>query len=215
MKRIMVYGDSNSWGFVPVSGAMGDRYDETVRWPAVMRSMLGIDYEVIEENISGRSTVFDDPFVENRNGLKTIDACLMSHMPLDLVIIMLGTNDLKRFHNATPMMITKGLSVLCDRILAFGAGRRGNDPRFLIISPPEIGKNIRNSTFAGYYDENAVRYSRELGDYFEQMAEEYEFDFLRASEVVSPSEEDAVHLTPEDHRALAAAVTAKVKRIFR
>lgn len=214
MKRIMVYGDSNSWGFVPVVGVSGVRYNEKERWPAVLKSLLGAEYEVIEENISGRATVFDDPFCDHRNGLKGIDFCLMSHRPLDMIIVMLGTNDLKRFHNATPTMITKGLSVLLDKILAFGAGRENGDPKLLIVSPPEIGKTIKESIFAGYYDDNAIKNSKALKEYYAALAEEYEAGFLAAADVVYPSDEDAIHLTVEDHRKLAIAVYEKVKEVL-
>lgn len=214
MKRIMVYGDANCWGFSPFEDTQGERYDEKNRWPSIMKSILGMDFEVIEENICGRTTVFDDPFNANKNGIKTIDACLMSHNPLDLVIIMLGTSDLKCIYNVNPIIITKGLSLICDKILAFGAGPNGNAPKILIISPVEIEKDIKNSAFGYEYDGNASKYSKELKQYYNQMAGEYDLEFLAASDYAHASEEDGIHLTPQGHRDLASAVANKVKDIY-
>lgn len=214
MKRIMVYGDANCWGFSPFEDTQGQRYDGKNRWPSIMKSILGMDFEVIEENICGRTTVFDDPFNANKNGIKTLDACLMSHSPLDLVIIMLGTSDLKCFYKVNPIIITKGLSLICDKILAFGAGPDGGSPKILIISPVEIEKDIKNSAFGYEYDDKASKYSKELKQYFYQLAQEYELEFLAACDYVHASEEDSLHLTPQGQRDLASAVAAKVKEIY-
>ena len=92
MKHVLVYGDSNSWGFEPGSGK---RYGEEVRWTGVLAENLGSDTRVIEEGLNGRTTVFDDPLEPGRNGKTYLGPCLQSHHPLDLVILMLGTNDLK------------------------------------------------------------------------------------------------------------------------
>ncbi|MEZ4358263.1 MAG: GDSL-type esterase/lipase family protein [Eubacteriales bacterium] len=214
MKRIMVYGDANCWGFSPSEDTQGQRYDEKNRWPSIMRSMLGMDFEIIEENMCGRTTVFNDPFNENKNGLKTMDFCLMSHSPLDLIIIMLGTSDLKCFYNANPIIITRGLSLICDKILAFGDGQNGKPPKILVISPVEIEKDIKNSAFGYEYDNTASKYSKELKQYYNQLSSEYDIEFLAASDHVRASDEDSIHLTPQGQRDLAAAVASKVKEIF-
>ena len=91
--QILCFGDSNTWGYVPLTV---DRYPESVRWTGVMAQALGAGFRIIEEGQNGRTTVWDDPLEgDNKNGLRYLPACLESHHPLDLVIIMLGTNDLK------------------------------------------------------------------------------------------------------------------------
>ncbi|MEM8844821.1 MAG: hypothetical protein AAGB35_07230, partial [Pseudomonadota bacterium] len=99
MKNILVYGDSQSWGFVPGAADLKamhfQRYDFSTRWPGRLQQLMGEDCRIIEENLCGRTTIFDDPILPDRNGLTYLPPCLLSHQPLDLVIIMLGSNDLK------------------------------------------------------------------------------------------------------------------------
>ncbi|MBQ9959278.1 MAG: acylhydrolase, partial [Oscillospiraceae bacterium] len=95
-KRILCYGDSNTWGYI---GGVGERFGRDVRWTGRLQTLLGSDYTVIEEGLNSRTTVWDDPVEMHKNGYTYLMPCLQTHRPLDLVIIMLGTNDLeRRFH---------------------------------------------------------------------------------------------------------------------
>lgn len=117
MKTILCYGDSNTWGFEPVTR---NRYGRTERWTGILRQELGLDYDVIEEGLNGRTTVWDDPIEGHKNGKEQIIPILKSHQPLDLVTIMLGTNDLKRRF---------GLGALEYRRRSRSAGRDGPEKR--------------------------------------------------------------------------------------
>lgn len=211
MKRIVCYGDSNTWGYNPESG---ERYPENVRWPKVIASILGRDYDVVEEGLNGRTTVFDDPIDDYRNGAKTLMPCLLSHKPIDLVILMLGTNDLKGIFNANPFYITKGLSRLVDIIQRSECGPRGFAPKILVTAPPEIGKNVLETDVSEYFHEYTVSISKMLPEYYAQMAEEFDCDFINAAEFARPSAIDAVHLEEEGHMRLAQAMARKVKEIL-
>ena len=97
MKTIMCYGDSNTWGCIPLAGPQPPRrYGPAQRWPGVLRRELGDGYWIVEEGLNGRTTVWDDPLEPFRSGKELLAPCLMTHEPIDLVIVMLGTNDLKR-----------------------------------------------------------------------------------------------------------------------
>ncbi len=109
MKTILCYGDSNTHGFNP---ATQGRFSLSERWTGVLMRELGSDYHVIEEGLGGRTTVWDDPIMESRNGRDYLLPCLWSHKPLDLVIIMLGTNDLKDRFSLTPFDIAAGAGAL-------------------------------------------------------------------------------------------------------
>ena len=102
-KNILCFGDSNTWGFPPDCGA---RYDRETRWPGVLQQQLGEDYYVIEEGLPGRNTVWDDPVEGGKNGLKQLVPLIHSHMPLDLLIIMLGTTDFKNRFSVSPRDIS-------------------------------------------------------------------------------------------------------------
>ena len=98
MKTILCYGDSNTYGYDPSNGF---RYPKNVRWTGVLADLLGPEFTVIEEGCNGRTTVFDDPLEGWKNGLDYLKPCLNSHKPIDLVILMLGSNDLKDIFHAS------------------------------------------------------------------------------------------------------------------
>ena len=126
MPVVVAFGVSNTWGFTPGVGA---RMERDVRWPGVMARALGPSFQVIEEGLCGRTTIFDDPEEDGRNGLVYFAPCLRSHAPLDLVIISLGCNDVKARFAATPDAIAAGAERLIDVALASAAGSGGGRPR--------------------------------------------------------------------------------------
>ena len=111
MKTVMCYGDSNTWGYNP---ATQQRYPRDERWTGVLQELLGADYRVIEEGLNGRTTVWDDPIEGYKNGREYLIPCLESQKPLDLVIIMLGTNDLKLRFSLPAYDIAEGAGVLVE-----------------------------------------------------------------------------------------------------
>ncbi len=211
MKRIVCYGDSNTWGYNPLDG---ERYPESVRWPSVMNNMLGMDYDVVEEGLNGRTTVFDDPVDDYRNGADYLMPCLITNKPVDLLIIMLGTNDAKAIFNTNPFYITKGMAKLVEIAFRSECGIGGNPPKILVVAPPEVGKNIMKCHTAEYFHQYAPEISRTLQEYYRQMAEEYGVSFLNAAEFARPSEYDAIHIDEEGHMKLAQAMARKVKEIL-
>ena len=94
MKNLLFYGDSNTWGFNP---ATGERYPYEKRWTAICAKILGDDFNCIPAGMNGRTTIFDDPVKACRNGRDALDYELQTHKPLDLIVVMIGTNDLKYF----------------------------------------------------------------------------------------------------------------------
>ena len=119
MKTIMCYGDSNTWGFMPKlempDVESKNRYPWDVRWTGKLQAMLGSDYRVLEEGLNGRTTMFDCPMEDHRNGLNDIDVALLTHAPIDLVVIMLGTNDTKIAFRMTDYIIAHGIERLIDK----------------------------------------------------------------------------------------------------
>ena len=200
MKTILCYGDSNTYGYNPANGF---RYPEDVRWTGRLKALLGDGYRVIEEGCNGRTTIFDDPSEGWKNGLGYLRPCLNSHKPVDLVILMLGSNDLKETFHASAKQIADGAGILVDVIQAFTKEKQGFEPQIVLVSPPEIGEGIRSSSFFGSFSESAVSRSRELPYWYRKVAEEYRCLFLNAAEHIRPSKTDSLHLTAESHRKLA------------
>ena len=133
MKTIVCYGDSNTWGYDPVSQ---DRLSITQRWTGVLAQELGAGYRVIEEGLGGRTTVWDDPIEGYKNGKGYLIPCLETHKPIDLIIIMLGTNDLKKRFSVSAYDIANGAGVLVDVVQKSASGPRGAVPQILLMAPP-------------------------------------------------------------------------------
>ena len=140
-KRIMVFGDSNSWGLAPVDTVVPvTRYSKDLRWVGAMANQLGGGYEVVNESLSGRTAATDDPSFgisgAGMNGLQCIPAALASHAPLDLVIIMLGTNDIKPNFAKTPLDISLDIMRVVSEVRrSTGVATNYTPPRVLVISP--------------------------------------------------------------------------------
>lgn len=137
MFEVLCFGDSNTWGYSPKSR---DRFARKTRWPGVLQAALGDGFSVVEEGLGGRTTVWDDPIEGDKNGRRQLPAPLESHKPLDLVVLMLGTNDLKRRFSAPASDIAAGVERLIGIILASSSGGTGKAPRILVIAPPPLGR---------------------------------------------------------------------------
>jgi lysophospholipase L1-like esterase len=207
MYTILCYGDSNTWGFDPESKR---RLGHSVRWTGVLQLQLADGYGVIDEGLNGRTTVWSDPLAEYRNGKLLITPILETHKPLDLVILMLGTNDCKRQFAASAYDIARGIAVLIGIIRKSGTGPNDGVPEVLLVCPPPIGKL---SEFAETF-EGAEEKSRKLAAYYRGVSIEHGCHFFDAGGVVSTSDIDGVHLDPAEHSKLGAALADQVRRIL-
>ena len=207
MKTILCFGDSNTWGWNPTTLS---RYGRDERWTGVLRNQLGEDYLIIEDGLNGRTTVWDDPIEGHKNGAAYLPACLESHHPLDLVIIMLGSNDLKTRFSVPACDIAASAGVLVDIAQKSGFGPDDGPPQVLLMAPPPLA---RLSDFAEMF-EGSVEKSRLLGPRYRQIAEEYGCHFLDTGQIIVSSDVDGVHLDPGEHEKLGKAVAAKVRNIF-
>ena len=204
-KSILCYGDSNTWGYVP--GSEGERFPWEVRWPGVLQAELGDKFRVIEEGLSGRTTVLDNPLEQYRNGREYLLPCLQSHQPLDLVVIFLGTNDLCDRYSLPPLDIARGAALLAQIALRSETGPGYGAPAVLLCSLPRLGDT---STLADTFSGGAAK-AADLSRYFQVAATEVGVPLLDLSEVTVYDDADGVHLNAGGHRAVALAV-ARVAR---
>ncbi len=210
IKTILCYGDSNTYGYVPETGM---RYQRDIRYPGRLQSLLGEEYAVIEEGCNGRTTIHDDPIDGWKNGLDYLKPCLNSHKPIDIVILMLGSNDLKISFHLTAQQIAEGAGILVDVIKEFTAEKQGFIPKIILVSPPEIGTGIRTSPFYGAFNEKAIDESRRFPEFYKKIAEDKGCIFFNAAQYIYPSETDSLHLTPEGHRILAEELCEVIRSI--
>jgi lysophospholipase L1-like esterase len=208
MKTILCYGDSNTWGWDPLGES---RFAQYVRWPGVLQQELGDDYEVISEGLPGRTTVWTDPIEGHMSGKDYLNPCLNSHKPIDLVIILLGTNDLKHRFGVTAFDIAEGILHLVKMIQQSASGPGGRSPQVLILAPPPLEKLSKFAEmFAG-----GVEKSKNLNQQYKRVAELLACPYLDTSEYIVSSDVDGVHFDASAHKTLGHAVAQKVKTILR
>jgi lysophospholipase L1-like esterase len=204
--EILCFGDSNTWGYSPETQ---ERFAREVRWPGILRRELGPDVVVIEEGQNGRTTVWDDPVEGHKNGREYLIPCLESHSPLDLVILMLGTNDLKKRFSVPAFDIGWSIRSLLEIIARSGAGRGGDPPGTLLLCPPPLG---RLTEWAELFEDGQAT-SRGLARHYAEAAREYRCDFVDAGAVTAVSDVDGIHLDARGHEALGRAVAAEVRKL--
>ncbi|WP_299871808.1 SGNH/GDSL hydrolase family protein [uncultured Cocleimonas sp.] len=195
MIRILCFGDSNTWGYDPETS---QRFDNKTRWTQVMLSELGADYEIVEEGMNGRTTVWDDPVDGLMSGLSYLRPCLLSQKPLNIVLLMLGTNDLKDRFCVSAAEIAKSAGRLVQMIQASDAGIEGKAPEVILMAPPPTEKGIDGLGLR----QNGYEKSRAFTACYSQIADELGCEFFDVGSVIESSPVDGVHFSAQSHRLL-------------
>ncbi len=210
-RRIVCFGDSNTWGY---DARTMSRFPEGIRWTSLLAEQLGDEFQVVEEGLSGRTAVMDDPLFEGLNAFKYIHPCLMSHAPLELVIIMLGTNDTKERFNLTAFNIAQGIARLSLKAKNTPAGPKGNFPNVLIIAPPSIGREYYDTEVGKSMGKECDRKSEKISNHLKELLEMQGTEFLDTNGLVSMNKIDFMHLDEEGHKLLSKLVFNKIKNIL-
>ncbi|MFM8594875.1 MAG: SGNH/GDSL hydrolase family protein [Chloroflexota bacterium] len=207
MKTIVCYGDSNTYGADPSSPG---RFSRDVRWTGVLAKLLGKEYHIVEEGLNGRTTRWDDPIELGRNGLTTLQPILESHNPIDLVTIMLGTNDLKARFNLNASDIAQSAGALGQLAKNYAKRADGRPARILLMAPPPTAEiTDYELMFTG-----GAEQSRLLGEDSRRSAKGHGVDCRDVGKVVVSSPADGIHFDPDEHRKLAEAVAEKVRKLI-
>lgn len=217
-KYVLCYGDSNTWGVKPDRNGRFKplvRLPEDERWTGIVQNILGDDYKILVDGNCGRTTVWEDPIEAYKSGKTYLPPLLWSQMPLDLVIIMLGTNDLKPRFAVNAWEIAAGIETLIGIVKRMKCGPGGTTPPILIMSPI-LTKEDRSGTWLdgmfGGHERAAM--SREFAPLYKEVADGTGCYFLDAAQYARPCDEDGVHIYPPDHFPLADAVAKKIKEIL-
>lgn len=207
MKTIVCYGDSNTHGSSPSGG----RFGLHERWPGVLRDALGVDTWVVEEGLGGRTTVWPDAIEgEHKSGKTHLPVILESHQPIDLVILLLGTNDLKMRFSVPAQDVARGAGLLAAMVQCSTAGPDGRPPKVLLIAPPPF------APLTGFSDmfRGSEEKSRQLASFYREMAQQLGCDFMDAGEVIVSSPVDGIHWEVDQHARLGRAVAEKVRQFL-
>ncbi|HEY9679780.1 MAG TPA: SGNH/GDSL hydrolase family protein [Drouetiella sp.] len=216
VKQILCYGDSNTWGTDcdrPEVKGVSARHDIHTRWTGRLAAALGPDFRVIDEGMPARTTVFDDPMRDFRNGKKHIIPCINSHRPLDMVVIMLGTNDLQTRYSAAAAEIAQGVEMLVEMVENGCAGIDGERPEILIITPAPMRKMspVEEQSWSGFQEKLA-----QLPALYKAVASRRKCHFIDSHQVISVDDMgvDGFHFAASAHEKLANCLTAKIKEVF-
>lgn len=211
MNQILVYGDSLSWGIIPITR---QRLPFETRWPGVMENALSnrsVPVRVIEDCLNGRRTAFHDPFKPGRNGLEGIEQRIESHSPLSLVVLMLGTNDFQSIHANDAWRSAQGMSSLVAAVRRAPVEPGMPIPQILIVAPPPVRQPI--GEMAHKFD-GAAEKSRGLPAAFEHVANDTKCRFLDAGAIINTSKIDGVHLDEDQHHVLGLSIADVVESMI-
>lgn len=195
MKKILCYGDSNTYGFIPQTGG---RYDKTVRWSGVLSTILKDKFEILEEGMNNRTGFFNNSEGVKQSGNAYLPIFLQDHRDIDICILALGTNDSQIFYDLNEISAKAGIKSLVASI------RSANQNTKVIIVPPvKITKNILNSNFSVMFDESSIEKILNVFDVFEIVAREEGCLYFDFNKFVEPSEVDGLHYNPKEHIIIA------------
>ena len=203
MKQILCFGDSNTYGLIP---GTKDRYPWEVRWTGILaEGIREKGFQVVEEGLCGRTTVFEDELRDNRRGVAVLPMILESHQPLEKVVLMLGTNDCKTIYQASAEVIGKGVEKLVHQIQA-----ADKNIEILLVSPILLGEGVGEEGYDPEFNQESIETSKGLKAVYEQGAKRNGCAFLAASDYAKASGADREHLDENGHRQLAEAVLQRI-----
>jgi lysophospholipase L1-like esterase len=207
MKTILCFGDSLTWG---TDAATGGRHSYADRWPSSLKAHLGGEVDVIAEGLGGRTTAYDDPTaLAERAGTKILPTLLSSHEPIDLVIIMLGTNDLKAKVAGRAIDAMLGMERLVEQVKHHTWRPLYDVPEVLIVAPPILCETA-DPIFSAMYS-GAIEQSEMLASFYADLADEMGCGFFDASSVAVTTPIDGVHLDADNTRAIGKGLAPIVR----
>lgn len=208
MKQILCFGDSNTWGY---NGENGERFPWDVRWTGLLQEKFAenrTDVRIIEEGLVGRTTVFEDPLRDGRKGTALFPTILETHAPVNVIVLMLGTNDCKTIFKASAKVIGAGIVRLLEQ-----ANRLAPEAEILLVSPIELGADVWREEFDPEFSLSSVAVSKALALEYADIAGKYGCTYLDAASVAVPGAADQEHMDAASHGRLAEAIYEKVKSL--
>lgn len=196
MKRILCFGDSNTYGYNPHNG---NRYDKNTRWTGVLQKLAGENYEIVEAGGNNRTAFSDNPDGIQFTGYKLLPEYLKENY--ETIILAIGINDLQRCYNPTIEEFENGI-----RFFVSIAAEQARGSNLILLSPSHINENILKSNFRFLFDEISIEKSKKITPIYEKIAKEYNCKLLDLNKLVNTSKIDGLHYEAEEHKKIAESV---------
>ncbi len=195
MKKILCYGDSNTYGFNPKTGG---RYDKDIRWSGLLSSYLP-NYKIIEEGMNNRTGFFKNPSGLKQSGGEYLPIFLQNNKDIDICILSLGTNDAQFFYELDDTKTALGLKNLINSI------KEVNPKTKIIIVPPVkiTDRILKSSIFSMMFDKNSIEIIQKVFPVFENIAKTNDCQYFDFNKITAPSEFDGLHYSAESHKIIA------------
>lgn len=203
MKKILCFGDSNTYGYTPATGV---RLDECTRWTGRLSALLEKEYLILEEGMNNRNGFFKNPQSIKLCGVDYLPIYLQNHKDIDICILALGTNDAQFFYNLDKQTVQNGLQSLTNSLLD-----ANSETKIIIIPPVKIQPNILNGIFSMQFDLSSVKRIEDTFEEYKNFAQTNGFYYLDLNEFVKPSEADGLHYSVESHKIIAEKVAEFVR----
>lgn len=203
MKKILCFGDSNTYGYTPATGV---RFDESTRWTGRLSALLEKEYLILEEGMNNRNGFFQNPQSIKLCGVDYLPIYLQNHKDIDICILALGTNDAQFFYNLDKQTVQNGLQSLTNSLLD-----ANSETKIIIIPPVKIQPNILNGIFSMQFDLSSAKRIEDTFEEYKNFAQTNGFYYLDLNEFVKPSEADGLHYSVESHKIIAEKVAEFVR----
>lgn len=195
MKKIICYGDSNTFGYIPESGK---RYSKDIRWTGILADLLGSEYKIIEEGCNNRTGFVKNPAGKLFSGSDYIDECFIRHSEFDIFILGLGTNDTQKFFSITPQIIKNGLESLVKKI-----NQQNEQGQIIIITPLLLGPDVLKGGFSFQFNEESIKRTHWIQKVYYDFCFENNIQLFDINKYVIPSSIDGLHYMPDAHKKIA------------
>lgn len=204
MKKILCYGDSNTFGYNPVDGS---RFDDKTRWTALLQENLGSDFEIIEEGACDRTGIADNDKGFLYSAQRHFPKMITKTKNVDLLILAIGTNDLQFKYDLTVHQFENGLEKLI-------VTAKNNVRRIILIPPVILNDNILNGNFNFQFNSTSVSKSKKVGKIYKKLSNIYGLNYFDINDFVKPSNTDGLHYDSEGHKIIATKLSDYIKGIF-
>ncbi len=204
MKKVLCFGDSNTYGFIPQSGL---RYDKNTRWTGVLQSLCGSDFSIIEGGCNNRTAFVDNPAGAEQTGYKILPEYFTKDY-FDIVVLAIGVNDLQLFFKPTLKEFEQGI----EKLIKITKDLSPN-AKIILVCPSKLDlAGIKSGVFSFQFDEISVEKSYHLPQIYKKLAEKHACKLVDLNEIAKVSPLDGLHFSPESHKTIAENLYKNLKQ---